>query len=330
MRKKIIICMAGFLLILLLASCNADVVGNPVLPSEGGTLRVNEHTEFQFTPNATGFWAFQTSNNAGSVPYLALMDLNYNIIASDSYGGQDNNSHLIVHLTSGTNYIISAGFSHGSFGRYTLSIERIDVSTLTSGESIRVLERGIYKFIPETTGIWVFETTERSINSDPHLTLMDLENNIISFDDDGAGDLNAYLVAHLTAGEQYVILAKNLRGQYSDFILSAEKINPQTINIGDEIRFETRSIYLFTPAVTGIYSFEITSANGEYPDVRLGLIDLINNELIDIDFRTYQFDDSLGAVRHGYNLTANTAYIILAQTYSDDSQDRYILKITQP
>lgn len=179
-----------------------------------------------------------------------------------------------------------------------------------TGGTVRVNGFTEFSFTPGSTGFWRFETSDNG-DSDPLLWLFDNEGTIIDRDDDGAGDLNALIVAYLVEGKQYLISADFFAdggGSYTLEVTKAEIVERE-IRAGDTVVNE-ETFLLFTPEHTGLW--EIRTMNRVDCDPMLWLLDE-NGALITMD------DDSAGdlnALITAY-LEAGTQYIIRAGFWSN-------------
>jgi len=99
------------------------IVANSGIGRSGGQVTVNRVSEYSFTPNRTGMWRFETSNNFDCDPYLELLDSFGRRIAWDDDGAGSYNALIIYPLEAGVRYTIRARYySDYDFGRYTLTV----------------------------------------------------------------------------------------------------------------------------------------------------------------------------------------------------------------
>jgi len=98
-----------------------------VIPGSGGELRVGRHIIYSFTPDRTGLWTIQTSNNGNSAPFLNINDLTrgepgpYNCNGTD-----DHNAYITETLDEGITYEIEVGFYFQPAGECTLNVSIAD------------------------------------------------------------------------------------------------------------------------------------------------------------------------------------------------------------
>ena len=131
------------------------------------SVTVTEETHFSFTPNATGYWTFVTSNNTGDTPRLWVINDYGHTLASDSGTAPGNNAIVKLHLVEGAPYVIRAGYSWGGGeGTYTLTVfmseefvrpvRPVPVPTQVPGGGGTFSGTGspYYVFTPEETGFW--------------------------------------------------------------------------------------------------------------------------------------------------------------------------------
>ena len=176
-----------------------------LLAPTGGTVRVNGSTNFRFSPNASGFWVFRTSDSGSSDPLLEIFDSNgVRIAVDDDGGGATLDALLPVFLNANEEYRVHATFFANGTGSYQLAFA--PAPTISSGgDTVRVNGHSVFAFSPNESGEWIFETFNNS--GDPILGLFDVNLELIAVDDDGGDGLNSLIHANLIAGEQYVIYA---------------------------------------------------------------------------------------------------------------------------
>ena len=95
-----------------------------VIPASGGTVWVNDYTEFAFTPDRSGTWEFRTHDNGRADPMLELYDYRMNLIADDDDGGDGWNSLITMNLEAGHTYTVVAKFWSQSQDGYNLTVTR--------------------------------------------------------------------------------------------------------------------------------------------------------------------------------------------------------------
>ena len=270
----------------------------PQIISDIVEVEVNGATEFIFTPEATGYWSFRTSDNGGSDPYLWIRNMYGMLIASDDDGGDGLNSHIVVHLVEGADYIVEAGFFWGTAGSYTLTVYMVDrfvppvptwqrsapslpapplslgAGTFTLGSSQNELF-----FTPDTTGLWTFEAypIQYMFIGDP------LSNTIAWLDlwdsrQDG-GTITVYLVAGVQYlidvsswwGEEYT-LSISLADEFvpwmpvdemaaMGFVMEIDEYAPQLPGEGGTLTVQNVSQFSFVPDSTGPWVVDLQAAN---------------------------------------------------------------------
>jgi hypothetical protein len=190
-------------------------VAAAVFSDEGGAVQVNGTKVYTFTPDRTGLWRFETSDNGSSDPHLIIYDIYWDVLAIDDDGGEGLNAMIEIYLAAGVTYIIHAGFFADGTGSYTLTATPIPVAEAVElpdeGGAVRVNGTRMVVFTPDRTGLWWLETSDNG-DSDPYLILYGTDGYIIAIDDDGGEELNALIEIHLTAGVTYIIHA----GFYAD------------------------------------------------------------------------------------------------------------------
>ena len=178
-------------------------------------VTITEDTLFSFTPNATGYWTFVTSNSGNIWPRLWVINHYGHIVASDSGTAPDGNAIVKVHLVEGAPYVIRAGYDWADeVGTYTLSVfmshvfERpmrpAPIPTEIPGEGgiVSGYDRLLYSFTPDTSGFWAFNAETDGWYLD--LEIQDAHWNMIAFNmDDWATEFGA--VIRMIAGVEYII-----------------------------------------------------------------------------------------------------------------------------
>ena len=101
-----------------------NLSGANILPSSGGSVRVNGNTEFAFTPNQSGQWEFRTSENGSSDPLLEIYDSNRRLLAEDDDSGGNYNALITANLNANESYVINARFWGDGSGSYRLTVTR--------------------------------------------------------------------------------------------------------------------------------------------------------------------------------------------------------------
>jgi len=186
----------------------------PQIISEIVEVRVYEATEFIFTPTATGYWTFITSDNEGD-PRLWIYNMYGMLIVTDDDSGGNLNAHIVVHLVEGVDYIVEASFFGRGTGSYTLSVYMVDRFERPGGHFTAVVveipsEGGIieaywnqewFSFTPNTTGLWTFELANVE-----YLELIDSFDNHLAWLDFWDTDYEeGTITVHLVEGVEYLI-----------------------------------------------------------------------------------------------------------------------------
>jgi len=76
------------------------------IPARGGTVRANGPTNFLFTPDTSGVWEFETTNNGTSDPMLTIFTAQNDFIDWDDDSGSGYNAFISVNLQAGVTYLI--------------------------------------------------------------------------------------------------------------------------------------------------------------------------------------------------------------------------------
>ena len=246
----------------------ASPEGTPVpagsLTGRGGSVRVEGETQFRFTPDRSGLWRFETSDNGDSDPVLTLYDSLGDFISGDDDGGSGSNSLIITMLQAGSEYIISAEFWGSGDGSYTLTVSPMDAETIPGGGgSMRVDDQTLFIFSPGQSGVWEFYTSDNG-SSDPVLYLYGANGSTLAENDDGMGDRNSFISYYLEAGRSYAVSAKfygSGSGAYTLTVSRAELI-PRS---GGSASMSRSSAFEFTPDRTGEWEFSVNDTGGVYP-----------------------------------------------------------------
>jgi len=76
------------------------------MPGSGGSLRIVNESEIEFTPDRSGTWGIWTSDNGTDDPLLVLFDESGNILEENDDYGNSRKSYISCDLEAGTAYII--------------------------------------------------------------------------------------------------------------------------------------------------------------------------------------------------------------------------------
>ena len=173
------------------------------IPGGGGEVRVNNMTEYEFSPAYSWVWVFTTSNNGRSDPLLTLYDsYGYEIGYDDDSAGAYN-ARLVKFLDYGETYYINAGFYSGDTGSYTLTASPISEIPENGGD-ILIDGETAYAFRPNQSGTWEFRTSSDG-NNDPEIFIQDSYSGFVGYNDDGGGGYDSLLTVELDAGEIYIV-----------------------------------------------------------------------------------------------------------------------------
>jgi len=206
-----------------------SVVAPIIIPSNGGIIQVEDSglsfETFTFTPNTTGSWTIQSSV---WVHTLAITDPNYSFhIFRESRSWNQSETLITIDLAANVEYIILAEVDTRGEGVLTVSPSTQLTYTIDGTILRNVVRETYFSFTPDTTGTWIFSTSQNG-NSDPYLWIMDSNGNIIASDDDSGGSLNAFIKIELTAGETYTLRAGFFGESEGQYLLTIRKGGEQT------------------------------------------------------------------------------------------------------
>jgi len=94
----------------------------PELPGNGGYTQITGTSVFLFTPGSSGIWEFETSDNDGHDPMLAIHNVHGILIKEDDDSGDGFNAHLSVELEAGTGYVVIVRFYMTDVGTCLLTV----------------------------------------------------------------------------------------------------------------------------------------------------------------------------------------------------------------
>jgi len=170
--KRMLAFVCAFAMVLALAAFNPTVAyaseaDEPYEAPNSVSITITEETHFSFTPNATGYWTFVTSDNYYCAPRLWVINHYGHVLATDRGTAEGNNAIVKLHLVEGAPYVIRAGFDWSDMGgTYTLTLFMSDefVRPVRPGAVFTVIpgeggvssgrERINYSFTPDTCGLW--------------------------------------------------------------------------------------------------------------------------------------------------------------------------------
>jgi len=174
------------------------------------------------------------------------------------------------------------------------------------GGTVRANAATIFTFTPDEDGVWIFNTSENG-DSDPMLTMLNPDGEIIAQNDDGMGDYNAIVYDLLHAGMQYSIILS-----FYDDLPGSASVTAKLADVipagGGDIEVAAPQIYSFIPDRSGTWEFR-TSDNGE-SDPFL--------ELYDSDINKIGEDDDSGEDYNAFmtvELEAGQTYYLVAEFY---------------
>ena len=241
----------------------------PVLPGEGGSVRVEGSTEYEFTPSQSGAWSFRTSNNGINDPSLYLYDSQDRILASGDDSGENVNSLIVARLKAGEKYTVVAGFSSGGAndpaggsgvlrGSYTLTVSPV-ASVPDSGGELKVYGQVGYAFTPNRSGLWTFRIKNSSAG-ETGLNLYFPDEMCIS-DAGGGADRSPVIIVYLKEGLTYYADVRFDTGDNGSCLLSVTPAAPIG-NTGGIISVTGASGFSITPGQSGTWKFR-TSGSGD-------------------------------------------------------------------
>ncbi|MCL2572852.1 MAG: hypothetical protein FWE11_10690 [Defluviitaleaceae bacterium] len=305
------------------------------------TVTVTEETNFSFTPNASGYWTFVTSENYdGATPRLWVINHYGHILAQDRGTAPNGNAIVKLHLVEGAPYVIRAGYDWDSSGTYTLTVfmsEEFERPTRPipepvvipgSGGVVRGWDRILYSFTPDTSGLWVIHG-----EGDGDWFELEIQNaywNTIAFTMDN-WNTEFRATVRLVAGAEYIIRGwSDWEARYTiniyptdtfepwiewdvlaewglvmDFDAVREIIPPS----GDSISVRGESFFSFTPNSTGPWIFDTENVSDE---VFIIITDTYGSFMTPIE--SYSWWNNFGVV----DLEEGIEYIIWASSFWDD------------
>jgi len=192
-----------------------------VIPGEGGDVRVNEESVYEFSPNITGVWSIWTAYNNDCDPTLSVYTSGGGELAWDDDSAGNLNALIGLYLTAGETYTIRAG-AFGSNVSYSLFVA-LSPSIWESGDTVSVNTPKVFSFKPYDSGTWMFETTNNR-DVDPYLMIVDSNNRHLVSDDDSGEGMNARIAIDLEGGKEYIVLALAIDDEIGpyDLVVSIE------------------------------------------------------------------------------------------------------------
>ena len=256
------------------------------MEGSGGSLRIINESEIEFTPDRSGPWGIWTSDNDTDDPLLILYDDSGNILEENDDYGDSRNSYISYDLEAGTEYKISAGFYSGTTGEYTLSIDyrtgpgrdnfTADYTLPPESGSHLVNDETVFLFTAPISGLYLFITSDNDAY-DPYLWIYDYYGDYIYHDDDYYDGVNAWLPVWLHEGYSYFIVAGFYMSTQGSYTLNV--IVPQVIpGDGGSIRADGETSVTFTPDQSGAWEFRTSDIDSLY-NSRVLVFDVQGNEI---------------------------------------------------
>ena len=300
--KRILAVVCVFAMVLALAAFNPAVAhayeGDELYEAPNSvSVTISQETNFSFTPNATGYWTFVTSDNYDSTPRLWVINHYGHVLASDWGTAEGNNAIVKLHLVEGAPYVIRAGFNWGGMGTYTLTVFMLDEfvrpirpGTLPTeipgyGGVFSGRDRILYSFTPDTCGLWELqivgagETIEFEIRDDLWNTLaFDYEwgNQFhgtirlvggIEYEIRGWSDWNADYTLSISLTDTFIPWIDWDMWQDWGVTLDFEADRVLIPPSGGEFLVEGETHLTFTPDETGTWSFFIDMGDNDNESV---------------------------------------------------------------
>jgi len=257
---------------------NFEVVPNNMqMQDSGGSLRIINESEVEFTPDRSGSWGIWTSDNGTDDPLLILFDESGNILEENDDYGNSRNSYISYDLEAGTAYTVSAGFYIGTTGEYTLTIDyrtgpgrdniNVDHTLMLEAGSHQVNDETVFLFTAPDTGIYVFKTSDSGAY-DPYLTIYDYYGDYFAHDDDKYDGINAWLPVWLHEGYSYFLVAGFYMSNQGNYVLNV--ISPEVIpGDGGTLRIDGETTVTFIPDQSGDWEFRMSDSSRSEPRIRL-------------------------------------------------------------
>lgn len=252
-----------------------------------GNLRVGEELWYNVRAGEAGFLIVETSGNDVDT-YLEAYDASNNLIAIDDDSGEDYNARLEIAVEAGRTYRIKLnsydGSQRGSF-RIWASYEPFPQDEeLRFGSSLsRTLSAGGAQWFSvrsSQNGFVAVETSGSVV--DTYLRAYDASYKLISFNDDGGEDSNAFLEIYVESGKIYFFKLTGYdneeSGQYriwasfepipADTERNTERSRAVTIRLG-----EAFPVILRSASESRWYRFDIPSSGTTFVVQTMGSLD---------------------------------------------------------
>jgi len=183
-----------------------SVSSAPSISGSGGEIRVNGVMKYSFTPDTSGYWMFKTSDSGNADTYVEIYDADRFLITANSDCPQPRNNESTVAaalLRAGESYYVSVGYFMSSFYSCTLSVSPVPATIPGGGGTVRATGLSAFPFIPDSSGLWNFRTSN-SGDTSPYLILLDERGNTIAKGEDVIWQEDS-MSAVLSAGETYYV-----------------------------------------------------------------------------------------------------------------------------
>ena len=360
-------CLLSLLALVLLVSLSPVVAFASQAGDNISSQRITEATDFLFIPPVTGYWTFETSDNAGSDPMLWLRNAYGFLLGVDDDSAGNLNASLTVHLVEGAEYILTAGYWRGSHGgEYTLSFWRsdtfvrpqfdgVDVSwnwepiiIPAAGGSAEASGEAEFLFTPAETGFWSVRIYSEYaaemfiVVNDPMQNSIAYSPNLWQWGEEFE-DIDDYVevVVHLVAGTQYSIDAFSWWG-FDEFTFSVTPTAEPVAWVAELFEHEGAEVDLTAARETISAGGDVINVDGET------LFTFIPNETGPWTFETSENDgdpfimvmdaamtfvavddDSAGNLnaRLSLYLAEGVEYIVWARFFMEGADGSYILDV---
>ena len=230
---------------------------------------------FRFIPNSDGIYTFYGESYYYVDSYAYLLDDSGNTLYTDDSSGNDYHFCITANLTAGETYYIETGIYSVDSGSYNLCIRGCDSMLLNYGMDVYADAIPQYfKFVPSESGLYSFYSYDNVDSNGDYIDsvgdLYDSSFNNIASNDDGNGNYNFLISAHLEAGEVYYLKVNEPTNSDCYYKVCAEYeelgVECSYIAVGDEIPVKISSSYdsvpfKFVPEESGHYTFYGNSAS---------------------------------------------------------------------
>jgi len=280
LKKKTLVAIAAIFIFCFGTTAFADDTPQPI--SDVTAVRVTSETTFTFTPTATGYWNFITSDSGEVAPLLQVSNIYGQGLAYavDHWGSED--AHIVIHLVEGAQYLVTAS-PQWHWGEFTLSVyladsfvRPVEISYYERGEipgyggTVTSRRTGILSFTPDVSGFWTFDV----VNADQIIVYDSFGNAIGQLDFwNTRTDTESTMTLHLVEGAEYIIeVSAPWRTQegYTLTVSHTDEFEPwqnefafdlasKTIAVrGGPVTAQGETMFSFTPNVTGAWEFVVS------------------------------------------------------------------------